>query len=445
MSLKHFSTSCSSWLTRQHRVFEHSTRPDTFKSLFHTLPSAGCQAGSAASCTDLQQAFKAEFMQLGLSKAEADKVLTGYPAYLNWSLKERFRPAVAQWRKELGVKDLTAALRGNHRLLSYHPSRLHAVSAWLTGLGIKDSHDFLAKNSMLLHYGLVALRDRAAALPDAGIPSHRIPAVMQKHPRILNMMPGSLQERLRFYADLLGCDFKSERVTEMLLRSTGQSRLLTSSLTTQQDGVAFLKTLGLTSAGLIRSLECNVCTIAPDVLQSRAQNMIDRLEISNAVLSRMLSAEPNLLALQQDEIEANVRATEQLGFSPQELRSMLTNQPALAKIDWSSCENQAKWKYLTSEIGVTTDDCVQYPRLLTSSLEDRLVPRWKFLCELGAIGSLSHSSPRESMCRTITLTDTNLGKRFNRPDKQFMYDQVFIDACKSHFASSCHLVGDQST
>ena len=432
MTLRHLTGRYHGWLSRRYSWGHLQSSSAGCQASFHAWSPTYSTADTDTSSIRNRAAIEADFEQLGLSKEETETILKKYPAYLKWDWDERFRPTVAQWQREFGREGLATALCSNNSLLSHPHARLLSVSAMLTDLGVNQSKQLLARNSMLLQSGLPALKAGAAELSKVGIPPKSVPEVLQRRPKVLRMSPNYLQQRFDFYARIVGCPVDSQEFSKFLVNS--DRWLLDSSFKAQQDGLAFLAAFGLNSDGLIRSLKTNVCSIAFHDLHDRVQKFRRNFDISMDDVVYMVSAQPIVLYTPQEALAANWQSFVQHGFTSQDLQNMFVKVPGLFRLNLST--HQAKWLFLESVIGLTTADLVKYPRLLTASLTDRLVPRWEFFCKLDAHGLLMRRSPSEYLCATIKDTEGTVARRFNKPGAglyNISYDKAFKDICKARY------------
>jgi len=128
----------------------------------------------------------------------------------------------------------------------------------------------------------------------------------------------------------------------------------------------------------------------PDVLTYTEQSMQKRVEfmtgesvgMSPEQVARAVAAHPQVLHYRIPAMKRRVDYLAGLGLSAEHVASVLSTMPQIFSLDVEA-NMRPKVQYLTAQMGATSETLVKYPGILSLSLANRIVPRHKFMEEVG--------------------------------------------------------------
>ena len=116
----------------------------------------------------------------------------------------------------------------------------------------------------------------------------------------------------------------------------------------------------------------------------------------------------------------------ELGFSPDQVKSMCLRQPVLLGFSYNTQVHVEKWAFLTCVLQLSHATIAAKPHLLMPSLPNRLGPRWEYLQQLRRHGVIEFTSASQVVNILVDLTDTKFKARYDAPQLH-PYDERFME------------------
>jgi len=225
-------------------------------------------------------------------------------------------------------------------------------------------------------------------------------------PSILLSSSQQTQQRLAFFAQVLGVPEASSELLDILLKTPDSSgRLWGASFAAQQGVHTYLQSLGGTKHSLIRAFRSGLFTIAASSLALRAEHLLLWLNLTKQRLHSIVCGHPTLLSRTPARIDANIVTLTQLGGSSTQAIDMVVSAPELLNANWTTVLRQEKWHYIFVTMHVPRDMIVRHPKILRASVKGILLPRWEFLQRIASLRPVTHQKLLDCMLRDISQSD----------------------------------------
>ncbi len=366
----------------------------------------------------------------GFSAALSKKLLDAHPTYVRWDLEAELRPAVAAWLHELGLQQMAMTWQAVPGLLIYPTSKLHELCAWLTSLGLQDPKKYVLKYTVLLQLNFDTLQEKVAAVfAWAQIPDKDVAVFLHHNAYVFGGTLEGTKYVLEFVASVLEVPVNSPQVVKFFPRSTRY--MFGVQATFLEQGIAYLKGLGLSTSGQVKALRSGICGLPNSALEARAQHLACKLGWSHQTLAKRLNSLPVILSVTPQRIDANLDSLRVLGFSSEEVIGMAARRPSLLIANWGTKLRQDKWHFINTAVQLSPSAICATPEVLEASLRNKLVPRWQFLCDLASKGGLTHNDPIYffGSGTHINESDHQFARQFDKPDVGLVYDDAYKHGC----------------
>ncbi len=366
----------------------------------------------------------------GFSAALSKQLLDAHPTYVRWDLEAELRPAVVAWQHELGLQQMATTWQAVPGLLIYPTSKLHELCAWLTSLGLQNPKKFVLRSTYLLVADLNTLQEKAAAIfAWAQIPDEDIAVILNRHPCVLAGAPEETKRMLEYVACVLEVPVNSPQVVKLL--SSASRSMFGIKTSTLYKSIAYLDGLGISTLGKAKALQSGVCSRPVPVLEARVHHLACKFGWSQETLPKRVNTVPNILGLTPNRIDANLDSLRVLGFSSEEVIGMAARRPSLLTANWGTKLRQNKWHFINTAVQLSPSAICAAPEVLEASLQNKLVPRWQFLCDLASKGALTHKNPAYLLgcSQHVKESDHQFARQFDRPDLDLVYGDAYKQAC----------------
>ncbi len=363
-----------------------------------------------------------------MSKADAELVLHKYPAYTNWDADSQLKRSILRWRQELGLKQLVKTLRPSPAMLIHPSSKLLDHGAYFSSVGVKDPRKLIIARPEILKYSSSTLQAKVAALVSAGLPQEHVGALIERHPDLVTVSAGKVSAVLKLVEAVTGLAITSSAGLLFVLR--GHRRMFAYNVAVHEESLAYLSGLGVSKAGKMKAFTSGVTCLSAAVLHERSSYLMNRFGWSQEDLHSKVSSAPSILQITSSRVETNLQNLQSLGFSQQAVIRMGTRQPTLLNANWTTKLRKDKWHFIANVM------CMQHSdidaRFLESSLANKLVPRWDFLClRAKQYTAMSSAQPPQLVMRHTYHSDSKFAEVFNVFDEKhgnMVYDECFREA-----------------
>ncbi|DBA89993.1 TPA: hypothetical protein ACH3X2_004365 [Trebouxia sp. C0005] len=369
-----------------------------------------------------------------MSAEVTQKVLKRYKYYLTWDVETKLRPALESWLQELGTEQLSQRLQKAPYLLLCKPAESNKVYSWLVSKGVNAAR-VQQKAPAVMIREITAVQSTYEALQQAAAFSDaQMCMLLHRHSVALACGPERVLGTLQAVSTLLGTPMTSDSFRAVVIAA--KDRLFTRNPVTLHQRVTFFCQKYATGTHVARNVILRGGFLTPEpVMQARAAKLQELLGWDSGQLKQKLSANPIILSSEPSTIARNVDDMQAAGFSQIQVWAMCTQQPALLGLKWTSDINVEKLQFLTCLLGLTLDDIVAKPNLLTCSVSGHLGPRVWFLYQTGAIEA-PNTIMTSGLFSLITLSRVRFNKRFGAPSAcpSMVFDSAFIDHWRDRWA-----------
>jgi mTERF domain-containing protein, mitochondrial len=305
--------------------------------------------------------------------------------------------------------------------------RPDAVLGFLRQIGISESaiRTAVSRDSRLLCSSLEKnWRPTVEKLKEVGFSIGDISAMVARYPSAFCF---DVKPKIDFFVQVLGSTENVIMVLKVqtLVLSANLENVLIPNVSFLQDK------LGLSIPQIVQLIKLApfLVTSSPETLAIKTEKA-EELGISRS--SRMFMYALALVSnLRQQTIDARVNNFKSLGFSQEEVTTLVTNQPFVLRLREEYMAR--KIKFLFNEVGCDTTYVVGHPSLLTLSLEKRLIPRnlVKKLLELK--GLLLNN---RQFYYVVALSEKQFREKFLLAHEHAIpgLHQAYIDACAGNIA-----------
>ena len=169
-------------------------------------------------------------------------------------------------------------------------------------------------------------------------------------------------------------------------------------------------------------------------LQLKAELLAGKFGWSGEVFSSKLN-NAHLFALTMSWINKNLQTLEMLGFSAKDARDMGSRRPLLLTANWTTELHRDKWHFIANVMHLQHSAIVGTPTILEASLRRKLVPRWRFLCQLADAGKLTRSDPASYVSPIADATDKAFAELFDSPGLNLYYNEAYMQASWNKYIS----------
>lgn len=229
-------------------------------------------------------------------------------------------------------------------------------------------------------------------------------------------------------ASVLDVPINSPKVVKLL--SSASRSMFGVKTSTLHKSIAYLDGLGLSTSGKAKALQCSVCSRPVPVLDARVQHLACKFGWAQETLPKRVNTMPGILSLTPDRIDANLDSLRVLGFSSEEVIGMAARRPSLLTANWGTKLRQDKWHFINTAVQLSPSAICAAPEVLETSLRNKLVPRWQFLCDLASKGALTHNPAYLLACsQHVNESDHQFARQFDKPDLDLVYDDTYKEAC----------------
>ena len=167
-----------------------------------------------------------------------------------------------------------------------------------------------------------------------------------------------------------------------------------------------------------------VFTVPPAQLDIRLSSVAAQLSATSDEAKAVLRSAPQLATRRPEMVGLHVTQLLDLGFSHAQVKSMCLGQPAMLALSYKSQLQADKWAFLTCIMQLNQTAIAACPRLLTSSLPNRLGPRWEYLQQLRLHRGLTFTAVCKITGSLTTMTDTEFRGAYTRTQLR-VYDEHF--------------------
>lgn len=216
---------------------------------------------------------------------------------------------------------------------------------------------------------------------ELGLPAEDVKRIVLKCPRILEYKPNrTIAPRLAWLVEELGIP-KAEMGKIVLRAPQVMSLSLEESLKARVDYLVAGAGVDRAALGKVVRNHPLVLTYSEDSMQKRVE-YLSTLGLTRAQVGKAVTAHPHVLHYRIPAMRKRVLFLEQQALSREQIVDVLVRMPQVFSLDIEA-NLKPKVEYLRTQMGATSETLVKYPGILTLSLANRIVPRHKFMAEVG--------------------------------------------------------------
>ena len=365
---------------------------------------------------------KAAFADAGLSQAAVNHVLKRYPPYLRWNVEDKLLPAIQSWQHELGA-DFLSEIERVPNLLLMKPAEELLKNQYLASIGITEPERLRKTCPCAFGQSLTLIQSKVAFLQEWGFTTAQTLSLIEKHPDVLQGTSERFGELLRVVEDIFDCADR-QALCDVMLNCKRVGLGTTSSKTLHRSFTYFCTHVEVDHKQMKRAWRYGVFTVPPAELDIRLSFVAAQLSATIDEAKAMMRTMPQISTLLPETVGLHIRQLLDLGFSRAQVKSMCLRQPALLTCSYSSDVHVAKWAFLTRVLRLSHDVIAACPRLLMSSLPNRMGPRWDYLLQLRLHGLIAFTGAHEVVNSLVFMTDSKFREAYTAPHLH-MYDEHF--------------------
>ncbi|KAL5994946.1 hypothetical protein ACLOJK_025003 [Asimina triloba] len=286
-------------------------------------------------------------------------------------------------------------------LKGYNPRNPDAVITFFKSYGLSETHikSIIDRVPTLLFYVPESrLRPKIQFLKDKGISESDIADLMVALPHFfIRSLDGYIKPLLDLLSSVLGTH---ELAVQLLIRKRYIFNLHTCS-----SNIAILRNYGVLDQHISRLLRCS-----PRALSIKPDSFHNLLEMVKEMGFKpesglFVEAISTLLCQSSQKWDAKIKVYTSLGWSAEEVLSLFRKQPFLMRLSEKKIRKGVD--YMKKELGWSPSYILRYPIMLMHSLEERIVPRHRFLQFLASRGLIKKN---ENLASSFTMTEERFFK-----------------------------------
>ena len=329
-------------------------------------------------------AVRAEFSKAGIPDEVISKALKSCKSYLRWEPDTKLRPALQLWLKYLGSQQLSERLNKYPQLLLHTPEECNDVYMWLASVGI-DAERIQQKAPRVMARKLKEVQSTVQAIQQGLLlADEKLPAFFNRHFYSLQSSPDRVAHTLQVVAELLAVPVASKEMWQVI--KVCNERLFMPEPAVLHHRISyFCEEFKGGQHAAKTALKQGVHQVSVDTIRARAAELKAMLGWTADELKTYLNIFPRILSHKPATVANNMQKLQAHSFMPAQALNIYASKPALAGYDWSSPLNVEKLEYIMLILQLTTAQIASQPRLLDTSLEQRLGPRSEFICRSQAV------------------------------------------------------------
>jgi len=257
---------------------------------------------------------------------------------------------------------------------------------YLREIGIEDIRKVLKNFPIVLNLTLENIKRKVEYLQSVGVGTKDIAELIESFPNLIGLSIENMQEKVK-YLQSVGVENIGKVVKKF-------PYTFAYSVDRIQKIVNYLEKIGVKNVGkLIEKY--------PQILGYSTEKMQERLKYLQSIgienVSKVVERFPQVLGYSVEKMQKIVKYLERMGVK--NVDKFVEKFPSI--LGFSIEKIQRNYEYLVKEIGLSVEDIEKNPILLTSSLEKRIEPRWKYLKSLGIYLEKSKIAFYLSMSETV--------------------------------------------
>ena len=239
------------------------------------------------------------------------------------------------------------------------------------GVGIKDIRKVLKKFLNVLYLTAENIQRKVEYLQSIGLEKEDIGELVECFPNLLGLSLKNLQEKVEYLQSIGVKDIKKavKKFPYTLAYSVNKIRRV----------VNYLKKIGVKNVG-------KVIENYPPILgysRKRLKKIVEYLQsIGIENVGKVVERYPHIFGFSIHKMQKIVKYLERVGI--RNVSEVIEKNPSIFGLSEETIEG--KYKYLVEEVGLRAEDIEKYTILLTSSLENRIIPRLERLKSLEIYG-----------------------------------------------------------
>ena len=389
------------------------------------VTAAADNAGKAVSSyCNTASSVKAAFTDAGLSKAAVDHIMTQYPAYLRWDVEQKLLPRLRRWQQEL-EDCFVSEIERIPNLLLKQPEEEQLKDQYLVSIGIKSPKTLRKRRPSVFRQSLTSLKSKVACLQQCGFTGAQTLSLIEQHSDVLSRSSQYVGEVLRVISDMFGCAQDKSALSDVLLSCQRRGTIFSVSPTALHHNFAYFCTcIGAKDKETQRAWKHGVFTSSPAELDIRLDSIAAQLDSTLDEAKSVARRIPEVCLLLPATVALHVMQLHDLGFTNHQVKSMCLRHPSMLTLNYNSPLQADKWAFLTCVLRLSPDAIAACPRLLMSSLPNRLGPRWAYLQQLRSHDVIAFTAASQLLTSLVFVTDTNFRAAYITP-QLCVYDERF--------------------
>lgn len=187
--------------------------------------------------------------------------------------------------------------------------------------------------------------------------------IAHKRPIVFNADPQKIREIISF--------LNNAGIKRPMRIINGWPGILIYSTKKLRGNVSYLKKIGIKDARLVLNRFPNLLWTKQETMQKRV-DYLEKLGIDD--VGRFIQRAPSLLCYSEEKLQEKVDCLGKIGIK--NLRKAIMKSHMLLQLSMANMKR--KVDYITKKMGYSIDDIEYYPNVLSYSLENRIIPRWRF-------------------------------------------------------------------